>query len=71
MTQRATMKLAAALVAAALVAGCTVGPNYHKPATDVPVTYRNATPDESAAGSGPTFGELKWWDVFKTTNCNN
>jgi outer membrane protein, multidrug efflux system len=65
MTQRATIKLAAAAAAAALIAGCTVGPNYHKPATDVPVTYRNATADESAAANAPSFGEMKWWDVLK------
>jgi multidrug efflux system outer membrane protein len=63
--KRATMKLAAAMAVGVIVAGCTVGPNYHKPATDVPVTYRNATPEESAAGTAPSFGEMKWWDVFK------
>lgn len=65
MTQRAIIKLAAALAAAAVIVGCTVGPNYHKPTTDVPVTYRNQTAEESAATSNPSFGEMKWWDVFK------
>ena len=54
-----------ALACWTLVCGCTVGPNYKKPNVDVPTTYRNATPDEMAAGNGPTFGEMKWWDVFK------
>ena len=28
--------------------GCAVGPNYRRPTVDVPVTYRDATPDASA-----------------------
>jgi outer membrane protein, multidrug efflux system len=64
MTQR-TARLTAALASAALIAGCTVGPNYKKPDVDVPTTYRNATPEETATASGPSFGELKWWEVFK------
>ncbi len=65
MTQRAAIKLAGVMAAAAVIAGCTVGPNYHKPATDVPATYRNATPEESAAANGASFGDMKWWEVFK------
>ena len=61
--------------------GCAVGPNYRRPTVDVPVTYRDATPDSSArpnaqpsqakaqqppAGSSvQSLGEEKWWDVFQ------
>jgi outer membrane protein, multidrug efflux system len=64
MKQRAT-RLTAALASAALIAGCTVGPKYQKPTVDVPTTYRHATPDETATGADASFGDLKWWDVFK------
>jgi outer membrane protein, multidrug efflux system len=64
MMRRATA-LTAALVSAALIGGCTVGPKYQKPTVDVPTTYRNATPEETATGAGPSFGDAKWWTVFQ------
>ncbi|HEY6347039.1 MAG TPA: efflux transporter outer membrane subunit [Bryobacteraceae bacterium] len=45
----------------ALLAGCTVGPNYRSPAVDVPTNYRNANqPDEAAS-----LATEKWWMVFQ------
>jgi multidrug efflux system outer membrane protein len=41
------------LAAIAGLAGCTVGPNYKRPAVDVPLAYRAATSDASA-GDHPT-----------------
>ncbi len=64
MMRRAT-SLVAAVVSASLIAGCTVGPKYQKPNTDVPTTYRHATPEETAAGTAPSFGDEKWWTVFQ------
>lgn len=64
MTRRGLI-FTAAVTSATLIAGCTVGPNYHKPTTDVPGTYRNATPEETSATPGASFGDMKWWDVFK------
>jgi multidrug efflux system outer membrane protein len=65
--------VAALLLAAAGLVGCTVGPNYKRPAVDVPVVYRGATPASSAnptgQGSGPSaaasLGDEKWWEVFQ------
>jgi outer membrane protein, multidrug efflux system len=59
-----------------LMGACTVGPNYKRPAANVPASYRgetelNATsmqPTESttaAAPNGTPLGEEKWWDVFQ------
>jgi outer membrane protein, multidrug efflux system len=61
-----------------LSAGCTVGPNYKRPAVSVPATYRGATPsEEPASGTAPTsanatatvpvasVGDEKWWTVFE------
>jgi multidrug efflux system outer membrane protein len=52
-----------ALVTAAILilAGCTVGPNYHRPSVDVPPAYRNA--DQSPPT--PSLGDEKWWTVFQ------
>jgi outer membrane protein, multidrug efflux system len=55
------MRFPALLVAAAMLAGCTVGPNYKRPAIDVPSTYRNADQTSSA----PSLGSQKWWTVFQ------
>jgi multidrug efflux system outer membrane protein len=47
------------IVAVALLAGCAVGPNYKRPAVNVPGNYRFA---ESATTN--SLAELPWWEVF-------
>ena len=55
------MTRAVLLSAAVFLAGCTVGPNYHRPTVDVPAAFRNALPDQSAA----SLGNEKWWTVYQ------
>jgi outer membrane protein, multidrug efflux system len=61
---------AAVAFAAVVLASCTVGPNYKRPAVDVPDTYRGASdaqPNTPNAGS-PVVASLadeKWWEVFQ------
>jgi len=45
-----------------LLAGCTVGPNYKRPAVNPPQGYYHATPDQTSVTS---IGDEKWWDLFK------
>jgi multidrug efflux system outer membrane protein len=50
--------------------GCTVGPNYKRPAVSVPVDYRGLPPSASGqpTPSGPStqdFAMMKWWTVFE------
>jgi NodT family efflux transporter outer membrane factor (OMF) lipoprotein len=53
--------IALALVAA-LLAGCTVGPNYKRPQVVVPASFRSPAPlPESQADS---LADLKWFEVF-------
>jgi len=47
------------------LAGCTVGPNYKRPNTDVPTAYRGLTPEEAASPSTQSLGDQKWWEVFQ------
>ena len=47
------------------LAGCTVGPNYKRPNTDVPTAYRGLTAEEAASASTESLGEEKWWKVFQ------
>ncbi len=46
-------------VLAALLSSCTVGPNYHRPVLNVPVTYRGDT-EQTQVG----IGDEKWWEIF-------
>jgi len=50
-------------VALGFLSGCTVGPNYHRPAVQVPQAFHapEPLPDSQAA----SFADLKWWDVFR------
>ena len=53
-------RLALMLATAGLAAACAVGPNYHRPKTDVPATFRFDThpPAESFADQG-------WWQIYQ------
>src|SRR6476646_8523041 len=50
---------------AALLSGCTVGPNYKRPNTDVPTSYRELAPAEAASTSTQSLGDQKWFEVFQ------
>ena len=58
-------KLIALVCAALLTSGCTVGPNYKKPAATVPGAYRGLTPEETANTGPASIGDQKWWEVFQ------
>jgi multidrug efflux system outer membrane protein len=51
------------LSAAALLTGCMVGPNYKRPPTDVPPSFRAPAPLPPAQAA--SFADLKWFEVFK------
>ena len=60
------IKLAsAAVMVCVMSAGCTVGPNYKKPAVDVPPTFRGLTDEEVAAKIAASQGDQKWWEVYQ------
>jgi multidrug efflux system outer membrane protein len=47
----------------ALSVGCTVGPNYKRPATNVPASFRAPAPLPPAQAA--SIADLKWFVVFK------
>jgi len=60
------MKPFAFLLSAALLAsGCTVGPNYKRPAVSMPGSYRGAGFDEGTKTQLAALGDQKWWDIFQ------
>src|SRR5487761_894138 len=53
-------KLALLVFSFVFLAGCMVGPNYHRPPVSVPPTYRGATP-----APAKSLGSEKWWEEFQ------
>jgi multidrug efflux system outer membrane protein len=50
-------------MAALVLSGCVVGPDYRRPEIAVPSAFRGATPE--AAQDARSFGDLEWWKVFQ------
>jgi hypothetical protein len=57
------LQVIAILIAAGFCSSCTVGPNYRRPAVQVPQEFHapEPLPDSQAA----SFADLKWWGVFR------
>jgi multidrug efflux system outer membrane protein len=53
------------LLASILIAGCAVGPNYHKPAVPAPSTFRDLKESPEAQAQAASFADLPWWQVFQ------
>lgn len=51
------------LLLAAGLAGCTVGPDYHRPAVAVPAHYAENGPWQPVKAAAPA-AEARWWEVF-------
>ena len=49
------------LLAASLLSGCTVGPNYHPPETAVPATFLEP---QAVVPPGATVDPARWWQAF-------
>lgn len=48
-----------------LICGCAVGPDYQRPAYPVPDNFRGQGPDIPTQPAEASFGDLKWFEVFK------
>src|ERR1700674_5692249 len=60
--------LAALLVLVVILgfaSGCAVGPNYKRPAVNVPPVYRGLAPEEAAQSDARSLADEKWWEVFQ------
>lgn len=58
-----------AIAAAALIAGCAVGPDYHRPSADVPPAWQPESPWHEAA-PGDTALKGNWWELFQDADLN-
>ena len=55
------------VIMASLLAGCSVGPNYHKPTVPVPTAYHGPSdnPQDQAQAQAASFADLPWWQIFQ------
>lgn len=58
------LSISTALICLSL-AGCAMGPNYHRPAVGLPPAYRGMPPNSSAQPPASSLGSEKWWQVFQ------
>ena len=63
MTKRLPIIFAA--IFAGLASGCTVGPNYHRPAVQSPDAFRDLADNPQAQAQAASYADLKWWQVFQ------
>jgi multidrug efflux system outer membrane protein len=57
------VKRRALLGLALMLAGCTVGPDYRRPAVPVPPDFRGRAPE--APPEERSIGDLAWWEIFR------
>jgi multidrug efflux system outer membrane protein len=57
--------LMTAVLTTALISGCTVGPNYHKPVVQTPTVYRELRETPQAQAQAASYADLPWWQVFQ------
>ncbi|MGA8574032.1 MAG: efflux transporter outer membrane subunit [Desulfobaccales bacterium] len=53
------------LLTLCLLCGCAVGPNYQRPVYPTPSTFRGEGPGIPTQPAEASFGDLKWFEVFK------
>jgi multidrug efflux system outer membrane protein len=57
--------LISVIVASSLIAGCMVGPDYHRPAVQTPSDYRQLAANPQAQAQIASYADLPWWQVFR------
>jgi multidrug efflux system outer membrane protein len=57
--------LLAALLAASVISGCMVGPNYHRPAVQPATAFRDVSANPEAQAKVASYADLPWWQVFQ------
>ena len=55
----------APILASIVMAGCMVGPNYHRPIVPTPGVYRDLSENLQAQEQAASFADLPWWQVFQ------
>ncbi|HEY6301749.1 MAG TPA: efflux transporter outer membrane subunit [Terriglobales bacterium] len=65
MKRMASILLMSAILASIVMAGCMVGPNYHRPVVQTPGVYRDLRDGPQAQAQAASLADLPWWQVFQ------
>jgi multidrug efflux system outer membrane protein len=58
-------KMLIAMLASGSLAGCMVGPNYHRPVVQTPPAYRDLPENPQPQAQAASYADLPWWQVFQ------
>src|SRR2546427_10893251 len=59
-TSHTSQQIVSGVVAAALLGGCAIGPDYKRPSVAEPPTFRGQATAEAAS-----FADAPWWEAFQ------
>ena len=59
-TSQTSQQIVSGVVAAALLGGCAIGPDYRRPSVAQPPTFRG-----QATAEAVSFADAPWWEVFQ------
>src|ERR1700758_961918 len=57
-------KTAPILLAALVLSGCAVGPNYHRPVVQAPTVFHGPEDSQQPEAQSASVADLPWWQVF-------
>ncbi len=58
-------KLLIVIVGSAMLFGCMVGPNYHRPVVQTPNSFRDLADNPQLQAQTTSYADLPWWQVFQ------
>ena len=64
------LPFAAGIIASSLLAGCAVGPNYHRPIVPAPTEYKTEGPWRVAAPKD-AIPKGAWWEIYNDPELND
>jgi outer membrane protein, multidrug efflux system len=59
------LRLLSALLFSSLLAGCAVGPKYHRPAVQAPTNFRDVAAESQLQAQAASYADIPWWQVFQ------
>ncbi|WP_370886211.1 efflux transporter outer membrane subunit [Caballeronia sp. RCC_10] len=70
-TARQLRVIAVAAAVAMAVAGCAVGPDYQRPATPMPASFKEAPQGWKVAQPSDQFDRGEWWTIYNDASLND
>ena len=64
------LTIAVAVALATVLAGCVVGPDYKRPAAEIPASYKEAAPGWKVAQPADQHDRGDWWTIYQDPQLN-